>query len=1027
MSVTLISNSLQAFSLSESQGSCIDQQIWDAATQLIYEKAVLRSYLGKKPRGEFSGAIAFTGVDLNNRPHPYVQIKLMHPDELATRNGDIPKYRSPAKHTGREFDCFLTPGVEQCPEILERMGIQLPENKTFWQYIVDHPEIPILLTEGAKKAMCGISHGFVTIAIPGVWMGLREGRLTPLLERFAHRDRQWYLAFDSDLKQNRQVAAAFKELSNHLISTGGLGILQISWPLEMGKGLDDFIKKHGAEEFQRMIDNASEFKVSGWDALKPPAQSIFADQLAEEYRDVLCYDESIKGWMYYSAEIPGIWSQVEDSAVMNVVLATARSRSYACSHVYANGVQKIMQVLMKVRAFVPNIKGHLPCRNGLLNLESMEMRPYVVGDRCTWCLDIDYDPSACPGPILEWMRERLEDETSVNVVGAFFSMVLTGHNLQKYLELIGPGGTGKSTLISILTALTGYRNTYVTTLQRMNNRFEPANFYLKKLAVVTDAEKFIAGADMLKSLVARDMMPFEKKFQDAKKGFVPECGVVVAANEIPQTTDNTSGLRRRRLTIYMNRVIPSHEQRELIEIERDGKVSGEFAPHLPGFLNWVLSFRARDRRNYLKGVQRSPAMINAQVESMLSTNPIAAWADDCLYLSQGCTQVGVARKSDGHYDNESSWLFPNYKAYCDGTGMKAVSQRRFTELLKDLFRNQLKCDFVYQRREAQGSLFYNLSIRPEMVGDATELGHGSLPAPVHPDFEYDRPVRQLITRLPADDMDEARRQSTAQNHEGTLLVSLTDEPRDYTPPDEDFSYLEPPDEDLPTHPDEEEPGVSLQEEDFPMTGELAGGLAGQMTDETLAVDRSVGSPSINYFSETVSPPRTDREALGNNEGSDSNSLDPSTTRDSEMMDCDGSPSDLSSPTSNLSQDSGENDTGNSTESEPQSSISGPISHLCNRDDRDDSFQLNSFQLTPDNPEEQLQHGDRVMYIFYGCKEKDAVEHIYVGKCMKRKHQGRHWLCRPEDFTPGMQGSNKLCHLGTLANGHRKDGTFWKKP
>ena len=34
-----------------------------------------------------------------------------------------------------------------------------------------HPEIPILLTEGEKKAACLLSLGFVAIALPGIWMG----------------------------------------------------------------------------------------------------------------------------------------------------------------------------------------------------------------------------------------------------------------------------------------------------------------------------------------------------------------------------------------------------------------------------------------------------------------------------------------------------------------------------------------------------------------------------------------------------------------------------------------------------------------------------------------------------------------------------------------------------------------------------------------------------------------------------------------------------------------------------------------
>ena len=37
--------------------------------------------------------------------------------------------------------------------------------------MASHPEIPIILTEGEKKAACLLSLGFVAIALPGIWMG----------------------------------------------------------------------------------------------------------------------------------------------------------------------------------------------------------------------------------------------------------------------------------------------------------------------------------------------------------------------------------------------------------------------------------------------------------------------------------------------------------------------------------------------------------------------------------------------------------------------------------------------------------------------------------------------------------------------------------------------------------------------------------------------------------------------------------------------------------------------------------------
>jgi hypothetical protein len=43
----------------------------------------------------------------------------------------------------------------------------------FWQWVIEHPEIPITITEGAKKAGALLSAGYCAIALPGVNGGVR--------------------------------------------------------------------------------------------------------------------------------------------------------------------------------------------------------------------------------------------------------------------------------------------------------------------------------------------------------------------------------------------------------------------------------------------------------------------------------------------------------------------------------------------------------------------------------------------------------------------------------------------------------------------------------------------------------------------------------------------------------------------------------------------------------------------------------------------------------------------------------------
>src|SRR5262249_41546128 len=129
----------------------------------------------------------------------------------------------------------------------------------------------------------------------------------------------------------------------------------------------------------------------------------------------------------------------------------------------------------------------LPVRNGLLDLHSMQVTPYTPGLHLTWALPFPWDPTATCPKTLTWLYTATQHNRGlVAVIRAFMKAVLLGWTtLQRFLELIGPGGSGKCTLIRLLTALVGRRNTYATELKRLEqSRFETANVRGKRLICI---------------------------------------------------------------------------------------------------------------------------------------------------------------------------------------------------------------------------------------------------------------------------------------------------------------------------------------------------------------------------------------------------------------------------------------------------------------------------------------------------------------------------------------------------------------
>lgn len=137
----------------------------------------------------------------------------------------------------------------------------------FWEWIVSHPEIPIFITEGAKKAGALLSAGFAAVALPGVFNGYRQRRdadgnvtglprLIPQLEVLAEGGRKIYFCFDRDEKPKTviNVNNAITKTAK-LLSQRGCSCRVITWQVPV-KGVDDLVMALGREFLEQVVRNA---------------------------------------------------------------------------------------------------------------------------------------------------------------------------------------------------------------------------------------------------------------------------------------------------------------------------------------------------------------------------------------------------------------------------------------------------------------------------------------------------------------------------------------------------------------------------------------------------------------------------------------------------------------------------------------------------------------------------------------------------------------------------------------------------
>ena len=214
--------------------------------------------------------------------------------------------------------------------------------------------------------------------------------------------------------------------------------------------------------------------------------------------------------------------------------------------------------------------------------------------------------------------------------------------------------------------------------------------------------------------------------------------MIICANEAPQSSDYTSGLGRRRQTIYLTNKIPFEKQRNLISFNRQG-ITGEFASYLPGLLNWVLAMPDAKIEQVLRETPTTHERFQQyKAEVLCQTNPIADWLDQAIVYRPGeKTNIGVAKRDKDSFSTHwfqgvNQWLYANYAEFCQNTGTKILSLRRFVPLLYDLTINQLGL-MVSKKRDRYGAFFEGLKLRSHQDDDPLLISGKNPPDTPPPD------------------------------------------------------------------------------------------------------------------------------------------------------------------------------------------------------------------------------------------------------------------------------------------------------
>lgn len=234
----------------------------------------------------------------------------------------------------------------------------------------------------------------------------------------------------------------------------------------------------------------------------------------------------------------------------------------------------------------------LACPEGVIDLETGELRPGRREDYLTRGLDLSYKPSAqCPLWDHFLNEIMLGDQAMVDYLWRVIGYCLTGSTRERaFFILHGTGRNGKSLFTRVLAALLGRYSQAArfTTFLRKHNSAGPgddiAHLMGARLVIASEADKTAQlDASLIKTLTGQDKVRARFLYSNEFE-FEPQFKLMLVTNHIPKIDDESHALWDR-LHLIPFRFRVEKEDRELY-LKLLGELEGILAAAVAGAIAW---------------------------------------------------------------------------------------------------------------------------------------------------------------------------------------------------------------------------------------------------------------------------------------------------------------------------------------------------------------------------------------------------------------------------------------------------------
>jgi len=303
----------------------------------------------------------------------------------------------------------------------------------------------------------------------------------------------------------------------------------------------------------------------------------------------------------------------------------------------AAGINSILDTLkLMVPQMGEPVRRLIGFRNGVFDTASGQFSAHRKEHWLRTVNSVDYTPPRAGENLADhaphfwqWLTRAAGNnhDKRERILSALFMVLANRYDWQLFLEVTGPGGSGKSVMAAIARLLAGADNTTSATIDNLESARERASVVGYSLIILPDQEKWSGDGAGIKAITGGDAVAIDPKYRDAYAAYIP--AVILAVNNNPmQFSDRSGGVSRRRVIITFPDAIPQAERDPLLL----DKITGELAVIVRHLMQRFAT--PNEARTLLQAQQSSEEALSIKRQ----TDPLV---DFCGYLTILSTPEGM--------------------------------------------------------------------------------------------------------------------------------------------------------------------------------------------------------------------------------------------------------------------------------------------------------------------------------------------------------------------------------------------------